>query len=98
MKKEEISKRIEEIENELKQLRNKLQDEDKYFDLYKLTGSQILFDEKNSMNAGFDSHLFMQVRGLNSEYQGKAFFLSPVYDWVLKKDSKGYLCLIPTKK
>ena len=34
-----------------------------------------------------------------SEYKDKAIFLSRVcYDWELKEDSSGILCLIPTKK
>lgn len=32
------------------------------------------------------------------EYCDKAFWLTNSYDWEIKKDSKGQLCLIPTKK
>jgi len=32
------------------------------------------------------------------EYCDKAFWLTNRYDWEIKKDSKGQLCLIPTKK
>jgi hypothetical protein len=35
---------------------------------------------------------------LDYEYANKAFWLSPSYDWEIKKDSSGYKCLIPTKK
>jgi hypothetical protein len=32
------------------------------------------------------------------EYKDKAFYLNENYNWELKKDSVGLLCLIPTKK
>lgn len=32
------------------------------------------------------------------EYQNKAFYLSYEYNWEIKKDIQGLLCLIPTKK
>ena len=31
-------------------------------------------------------------------YKDKAFFLSDDYNWEIKTDSDGTLCLIPTKK
>ena len=34
----------------------------------------------------------------DGEYAHKSLLLDEVYDWEIKKDSKGYLCLIPTKK
>jgi hypothetical protein len=34
----------------------------------------------------------------DGEYAHKSLFLRDVYDWEIKQDSKGYLCLIPTKK
>jgi len=41
---------------------------------------------------------YLEVREY-SEYKDKAIFLSRVcYDWELKEDSSGILCLIPTKK
>lgn len=32
------------------------------------------------------------------EFDGKAVFLPSVCDWVIRKDSKGIICLIPLKK
>lgn len=32
------------------------------------------------------------------EYTNKAFYLNSDYTWVLKKDSEGIICLIPTRK
>jgi len=41
---------------------------------------------------------YLEVREY-SEYKDKAIFLRRVcYDWELKEDSAGLLCLIPTKK
>ena len=34
----------------------------------------------------------------DGEYGHKSLLLDDAYDWEIKKDSKGYLCLIPTKK
>lgn len=34
----------------------------------------------------------------DGEYAHKSLLLDEEYDWEIKKDSKGYLCLIPTKK
>ena len=34
----------------------------------------------------------------NGEYAHKSLLLEDVYNWEIKKDSKGKLCLIPTKK
>jgi len=33
-----------------------------------------------------------------SEYKEKSFYLTNFYNWEIKKDSFGILCLIPTKK
>jgi hypothetical protein len=48
---------------------------------------------------GIDSttHGMIQVRG-GSEHRNKAFFLSEGFNWEIKRDSEGLLCLIPTKK
>jgi hypothetical protein len=35
---------------------------------------------------------------LFEEFKDKAFCLSPIYNWELKKDSRHILCLVPTKK
>jgi hypothetical protein len=43
------------------------------------------------------TNAMIEVRG-SSEYMNKAFYLSPCYDWEIKNDSVGTLCLIPTKK
>jgi len=40
---------------------------------------------------------FLCDRGAG-EYDGIAFYLSEDYNWEIKKDSYGYLCLIPTNK
>ena len=39
----------------------------------------------------------IQVRAGN-EHRNKAFFLSEGFNWEIKRDSEGVLCLIPTKK
>ena len=31
-------------------------------------------------------------------YKDKSFWLNDIFNWEIKKDSKGKLCLIPTKK
>ena len=33
-----------------------------------------------------------------SEYVNKAFYLNDEFDWEIKKDSQGHLCLVPTRK
>jgi hypothetical protein len=49
--------------------------------------------------SGIDSttHGMIQVRA-GSEHRNKAFFLSGGFNWEIKEDSEGLLCLIPTKK
>lgn len=37
-------------------------------------------------------------RRITGEYRHKSFWLSPLLNWEIKKDSDGQLCLIPTKK
>lgn len=32
------------------------------------------------------------------EYENKAFYLNTKFDWEIKKDNEGELCLIPTYK
>lgn len=39
----------------------------------------------------------IDIRG-SGEYENKSFWLSEIYNWEMKKDSIGKLCLIPTKK
>lgn len=35
---------------------------------------------------------------LSGEYENKSLWLSEIYNWEMKKDSIGKLCLIPTRK
>lgn len=76
----------------------------KYFDLSKLKlinkRSEPLihfFTLESAVNAGFHTQHFIAIR-LGDKYENKAFFLSNVYNWELKEDDDGILCLIPTKK
>lgn len=39
----------------------------------------------------------MTVRG-DGVFKGAAFYLGHSYDWYLVKDSRGEVCLVPTKK
>ena len=39
----------------------------------------------------------IDIRG-SGEYENKSFWLSEIYNWEMKKDSIGKLCLIPTKQ
>lgn len=41
--------------------------------------------------------IIIEVRN-RMEYANKSFWLDSKFDWEIKKDSKGQLCLIPTKK
>lgn len=68
----------------------------KHFNLFALAHDQTyIFDDEKSKKAGFFGRTFMSVRQ-SGEYTGKAFFLSNNYNWELKIDSKGMICLIPT--
>lgn len=92
MKKEEISKRIEEIESELKELRTKLTEEDKYF----------LLKEPHEDNTVFrtDEVLIQISDGIyyTKELKHKSFILSGPEKWELKQNAEGHWFLIPTKK
>lgn len=74
-------------------------EDDKYFILTKLsrTKDAVLFTDEDATSAGFIDNQFMQIRS-RGEYAGKAFFLSKLYEWEMKIDSRGDICLIPTKK
>jgi len=39
----------------------------------------------------------MEVR-IDGEYEFKAIYLSADFNWEIKTDSEGLLCLIPTRK
>jgi len=76
----------------------KVFEKDKYFDLDKLSSNKyFIFSFNNAIMAGFMDNDFFQIRR-HGEYAGRAFFLSNSYNWELKKDKVGKLCLIPTKK
>ena len=52
-------------------------------------------------NGGFDVDgrtSAIQIRTSNGMFQGKAFYLSDRWDWVVGKDEKGMICLIPLNK
>jgi len=73
-------------------------EENKYFELshfrkYKNT----IFGLEESKRAGFKDNCFMKVICVG-EYDEKAFFLSPEYNWKLVYDGLGYPYLLPTKK
>jgi hypothetical protein len=45
----------------------------------------------------YNGEYFLQKRS-SGEYDGKAFWLDKEFNWEIKTDSVGVLCLIPTKK
>ena len=57
----------------------------------------ILEKDKSIDVTKFIENTLLKVRNGN-EFKNKAFFISPDYNWEIKKDSVGELCLIPTKK
>ena len=59
--------------------------------------SKYLKQDDGSVDLSNGYNELIAVR-LDYEYANKAFWLSPSYDWEIKKDSFGYKCLIPTKK
>ena len=61
-------------------------EEDKSVDLTKLSTADCY---------GFNGAISIRVV---NEYAGKSFFLNRNYNWEIKPDSAGDLCLIPTKK
>ncbi len=69
----------------------------KDFDLMKLTGSQVLFDDEKAKEAGFHGYNFMMVRS-RDKFKHISFYLDDDYNWELKRDKNNMLCLIPTKK
>ena len=75
------------------------EEKSKYFDLSELSEASDghLFSNENAIKAGFHSNLCIQIRK-SGLYANKAFFLHDHYNWELKTDPEGDLCLIPTKK
>lgn len=72
-----------EMEMKIKELERKIKE------LEKGKSNPVTVDE-NFRNA------FINVQ-YDGEYASKAFWLSQVFDWEIKKDSNRMLCLIPTK-
>jgi hypothetical protein len=78
--------------------------DDKYFNLsilYPQKSSFCLriFSENSSVEAGFESNGFFQIRS-HGNYEGKGFYLDKKYNWEIIQDAEGGndLVLIPTKK
>ena len=81
---------------------------DKYMELFIQKGTPeqkkavmklgvVLIGDKSVDVTDFIARKFIAVRN-SDEYQNKAFYLNPIYDWEIKKDAYGILCLTPTKK
>ena len=64
---------------------------------------EVLFSE-NLIEFDEDQLVDVRKKGINIDirnsfsFEGKAFFLSSFYDWIIVLDSKENLCLVPTKK
>lgn len=69
-------------------------EDDKYIDLSCSTGTLKCIDGKTPKFI-LDGNI--SIRTFRS-YEYKSFYLSSSYNWEIKKDSVGTLCLIPTKK
>lgn len=44
-----------------------------------------------------DDKVILEKR-MDGDFEGKAFYLTATYDWVLCEDNKEVVCLIPLKK
>jgi len=67
-----------------------LKQDDGSVDLTKTTVGQV-------NDIWLDGESIIQVRN-RGEYKDKSFWLNDIFNWEIKTDSKGMLCLIPTKK
>ena len=67
-----------------------LKQDDGSVDLTKINVGQV-----NSIWLDGESIIEVRNRG---EYKDKSLWLNDIFNWEIKKDSKGKLCLIPTKK
>jgi len=67
-----------------------LKQDDGSVDLTKTTVGQV-------NDIWLDGESIIQVRN-RGEYKDKSFWLKNIFNWEIKTDSKGLLCLIPTKK
>lgn len=57
-----------------------------------------VFEDDKLTKVGFTND-FIEIRNYeDSEYHKKAFWLSKCWNWEIKEDNCGSLCLIPTKK
>lgn len=54
-------------------------------------------DSVDVSGCNISTNKIIDIRG-SGEYENKSFWLSEIYNWEMKKDSIGKLCLIPTKK
>ncbi len=71
-------------------------EEDKYFDLTKLSKIQF-FDNDDCIRAGFTSNSAIQVR-TGGTYAFKGFYLTNSCNWEIVKDEVNDTVLIPTRK
>ena len=87
---EEVDKMFEACTKEQLPIVSKyLKQDDGSVDLTKITVGQV-----NSIWLDGESIIEVRNRG---EYKDKSFWLNDIFNWEIKKDSKGLLCLIPTK-
>ena len=88
---EEVDKMFEACTKEQLPIVSKyLKQDDGSVDLTKITVGQV-----NSIWLDGESIIEVRNRG---EYKDKSLWLNDIFNWEIKKDSKGKLCLIPTKK
>ena len=60
--------------------------------------SKYLKQDDGSVNVmSYDTETLIPKR-IGGEYEKKAFLLHEDYNWEIKKDNFGFICLIPTKK
>jgi len=61
-------------------------------------GDVIEVDENRLLNKeAFKSRIFGISQRIGGEFEDRAFCLEAMCDWVLGKDTDGFLCLIPLK-
>lgn len=62
----------------------------------KLAGGDVKIEYMSSVKTP-EGYILLEIRE-GGEYKGKAFYLGSGFDWEIKKDSVGSLCLIPKRK
>ena len=83
----------------LKRIFPEVFEDDKYFDLKKLSPCNDRFIVSNDLakGAGFSDQHFMTIAE-EGEYKGKGFYINDDYNWEIKRSHRGNSYLVPTKK